>query len=105
MLSRYVETLQYALKLRSNKYGRSVKFEKYYKPLLREDSNLSLLRIIECFLEAAPQQVLQIAILLDLRRRGINSFLQSKYYCLISYSYRFTYHVSQILFYSQYINL
>ncbi|XKL65539.1 hypothetical protein PGB90_008959 [Kerria lacca] len=73
---RYVETLQYALKLRSNKYGRSVKFEKYYKPLLREDSNLSLLRIIECFLEAAPQQVLQIAILLDLRRRGINSFLQ-----------------------------
>lgn len=36
----------------------------YYNLMLKEDSDASLLRIFECFLEAAPQQVLQTSLLL-----------------------------------------
>lgn len=43
-----------------------------------EDSNLALLRIIEGFLEAAPQQVLQITLLLRLTDNNNNNLFQSE---------------------------
>lgn len=66
-LYRYFEALQHALRLRNNKNS-PAENKKHSKSLLKEDSNLALLRIVECFLEAAPQQVLQIAILLSEKR-------------------------------------
>lgn len=36
----------------------------YYALMLKEDSDAALLRVFECFLEAAPQQVLQTSLLL-----------------------------------------
>ncbi|CAH2207676.1 jg12097, partial [Pararge aegeria aegeria] len=37
---------------------------RYYGLMLKEDSDAALLRVFECFLEAAPQQVLQTTLLL-----------------------------------------
>lgn len=38
--------------------------ERYYKLMLKEDADVALLRVFECFLESAPQQILQISYLL-----------------------------------------
>lgn len=56
----------------------SKEYKKYSKLLLMEDSNLALLRIIEGFLEAAPQQVLQITLLLRLTDNNNNNLFQSE---------------------------
>lgn len=82
IICRYIEILQCAIRLKRCKNENNAEnYEKLYKPLLREDSNLSLLRVIECFLEAAPQQVLQLAILLhmDMEQQKVNYFLQGLY--------------------------
>ncbi|KAK7868794.1 hypothetical protein R5R35_003637 [Gryllus longicercus] len=66
---RYCESLGYALKSRqAEKEGKYVEQRTYYDLMLKEDSDVALLRVFECFLEAAPQQVLQTTILL--RERG-----------------------------------
>lgn len=38
---------------------------RYYDRLIKEDSDVALVRIFECFLEAAPQKILQISIILS----------------------------------------
>lgn len=42
----------------------SLYLHRYYELLIHEDSDVALIRIFECFLESAPQKVLQITILL-----------------------------------------
>lgn len=62
---RYVDSLTYALKSRKAEKQRNFEEQRrYYELMLKEDSDVALLRVLECFLEAAPQQILQITILL-----------------------------------------
>ena len=44
--------------------------ERYYKLMLKEDADVALLRVFECFLESAPQQILQISYLLKLYQKS-----------------------------------
>ncbi|KDR18462.1 XK-related protein 6, partial [Zootermopsis nevadensis] len=68
---RYCDSLSYALKSRrAEKQKDSVNQWRYYEKMLKEDCDVALLRVFECFLEAAPQQILQISILLVDTRDG-----------------------------------
>lgn len=61
---RYFDALRYARK--SKKAEKLKDYEnqrKYYELMVKEDSDVALLRVLECFLEAAPQQILQITII------------------------------------------
>lgn len=42
-----------------------VKQKKWHERLVSEDSDVALVRVFECFLEAAPQKILQISIILS----------------------------------------
>ncbi|XP_015180815.1 PREDICTED: XK-related protein 6-like isoform X1 [Polistes dominula] len=69
----YYDTLIYALKARNcEKIGDRNGQKRYYLKMLKEDQDVALLRIFECFLEAAPQQVLQLTILLKHYNSDIN---------------------------------
>ncbi|XP_015915492.2 XK-related protein 4 [Parasteatoda tepidariorum] len=60
-LLRYFDSLYYGLK--SNQSKSIVdKQEKYYKLMIYEDADATLLRLFECFMESAPQLVLQLYI-------------------------------------------
>jgi hypothetical protein len=62
---RYCDSLSFALKSRhAEKQKDTENQHHYYERMLKEDSDVALLRVFECFLEAAPQQILQISILL-----------------------------------------
>lgn len=80
MFNRYVEALQHALVLKRPETT-PAEYKKHSAALLKEDSDLALLRILECFLEAAPQQVLQITILMTPGSPNVPTVLQSK--CLL----------------------
>lgn len=74
---RYCDSLDYALKSRrAERINDRVTQRKYYELMLKEDSDVALLRVFECFLEAAPQQILQVAIVLV--ERGHGSTFQRK---------------------------
>ncbi|XP_066254963.1 XK-related protein 4-like [Euwallacea similis] len=61
---RYFDALQYAIKSKkAEKVGDQENQRKYYELMVKEDSDVALLRVLECFLEAAPQQILQLAII------------------------------------------
>ncbi|KAL0098398.1 hypothetical protein PUN28_008362 [Cardiocondyla obscurior] len=69
----YWETLKCALKARkSNKSGDRLSEKRYYLRMLKEDQDVALLRVFECFLEAAPQQVLQLTLMLKHYHNEIN---------------------------------
>lgn len=40
-------------------------FYRFFECMIQEESDVALVRIFECFLEAAPQKVLQISIILS----------------------------------------
>lgn len=62
---RYYQTLKYALRAREcEKMEDRNGQRRYYLKMLKEDQDVALLRVFECFLEAAPQQILQLTILL-----------------------------------------
>ncbi|XP_046684779.1 XK-related protein 7 [Homalodisca vitripennis] len=70
-IMRYCDSLDYALKSRrAERIKDRVTQRKYYELMLKEDSDVALLRVFECFLEAAPQQILQVAIVLVERGHG-----------------------------------
>ncbi|XP_078037658.1 XK-related protein 6 isoform X2 [Augochlora pura] len=70
---RYYRILIYTLKAyRFQKQGNRNAQRRYYIKMLKEDQDVALLRVFECFLEAAPQQVLQLTILLKDYHNKIN---------------------------------
>ncbi|XP_071573926.1 XK-related protein 6 [Temnothorax nylanderi] len=69
----YWETLKCALKARKCEIsGDRVGERRYYRRMLKEDEDVALLRVFECFLEAAPQQVLQLTLMLTHYHNEIN---------------------------------
>lgn len=74
VLRRY-QQIQRANKCReAEKKGDSQEQKEYFNKYVKENSDLVLLKIIECFLEAAPQVILQITILLmDQQKLSRNS--------------------------------
>ncbi|XP_063833443.1 XK-related protein 6 [Ostrinia nubilalis] len=90
---RFADAFIYALKCRRAERKQDPTSQRqYYALMLKEDSDAALLRIFECFLEAAPQLVLQVSLLL----RGdyqftvhqilsITSSLASMGWCLAAY--------------------
>lgn len=69
----YWETLKCALKAHKyKKSGDRASERRYYLRMLKEDQDVALLRVFECFLEAAPQQVLQLTLLLKHYHNEIN---------------------------------
>lgn len=70
---RYWKTLVYAVKARKcQKRQDSVGIKRYYLLMLKEDQDVALLRVFECFLEAAPQQILQLTLMLKHYHHDIN---------------------------------
>ncbi|XP_039297310.1 XK-related protein 6 [Nilaparvata lugens] len=70
-IMRYCDSLDCALKSRrAEQLKDRTSQRKYYDLMLKEDSDVALLRVFECFLEAAPQQILQVAIVLVDRGKG-----------------------------------
>lgn len=69
----YWETLKYALKARRcEKSGDRVGERRYYLRMLKEDQDVALLRVFECYLEAAPQHILQLTLILKHYDNRIN---------------------------------
>ncbi|EZA56046.1 hypothetical protein DMN91_005608 [Ooceraea biroi] len=69
----YWETLKYALKARKcEKSGDHAGERRYYIKMLKEDQDVALLRVFECFLEAAPQQILQLTLMLKHYHNEVN---------------------------------
>lgn len=61
---RYFDALVYAWKSKQAEKKRDVENQrKYYELMVKEDSDVALLRVLECFLEAAPQLSLQLTII------------------------------------------
>lgn len=58
---RYIESLIYGLKFKLSKNDKSSR-KKWFKHMVYEDTDASMLRLFECFMESAPQLVLQLYI-------------------------------------------
>jgi hypothetical protein len=59
---RYADSLVYGIKFRRSSKNRNAQ-KKYYQYMVYEDTDATMLRLFECFMEAAPQLVLQIYIM------------------------------------------
>jgi len=62
----YWETSKYALKaFKCKKSGDNTGEKWYYSEMLKKYQDIVLLRILECYLGAAPQQILQLTLILN----------------------------------------
>ncbi|CAB3375570.1 Hypothetical predicted protein [Cloeon dipterum] len=62
---RYADSFHHGWKCRKAEKQKDFENQKrYYKMMLKEDADAALLRVFECFLEAAPQLVLQFTIIM-----------------------------------------
>lgn len=62
---RYLRRLGYAWLVRKfQQAGDAAKEDKYYRLMVKEQEDVALLNIVGCFLESAPQLILQLAIVL-----------------------------------------
>lgn len=78
---RSIDALIYAFKSRRAEDNKDPSSQlMYYRLMLKEDSDAALLRIFECFLEAAPQQCLQTSLLL----RANNELIVHQWLSVIS---------------------
>ncbi|XP_055384912.1 XK-related protein 6 [Condylostylus longicornis] len=89
---RYTRLLYYSLLSRKHDKEKNKHLHlEYYKKVIREDSDLALLRIFECFFEVAPQTILQIVIVILGRNVAwiqISSICQSLIglsWCMVTY--------------------
>ncbi|XP_058804880.1 XK-related protein 6 [Phymastichus coffea] len=63
MVQRYCNSLKYAIKSRlCKRKNNCVGQKKYFIQMLKEEEDIALLRVLECFIEAAPQLILQLSI-------------------------------------------
>ncbi|XP_014203602.1 XK-related protein 6 [Copidosoma floridanum] len=63
MAQRCIYSLKYALQSRYyKKKGDRVGQRRYFIKMLKEEQDIALLRVLECFIEAAPQQILQLSL-------------------------------------------
>lgn len=82
---RYFDALGYALKSKkAEKLKDYVNQRKYYELMIKEDSDVALLRVLECFLEAAPQQILQITIIFFNKGQGFGKDTFTFFHQLLS---------------------
>lgn len=85
---RYFDALQYAIKSKQAEKTKDVENQrKYYELMVKEDSDVALLRILECFLEAAPQQILQLGIIFS--RNGQNMESASTFTCKLEFLFKY----------------
>ncbi|KAI8118860.1 hypothetical protein FF38_10945 [Lucilia cuprina] len=92
-LFRYWNSLTYAIKCkRAEIRGDKLEQLKNYKLNIREESDVAFIRLFESFLEAAPQKILQISIVLahidkitNLQTIAIISYFGSMAWCLSVY--------------------
>uniref|UniRef100_A0A336KG55 XK-related protein n=1 Tax=Culicoides sonorensis TaxID=179676 RepID=A0A336KG55_CULSO len=71
---RYIQSFVYSILCKKAEIRCKTEKQKYYYNLLtKEDADIVLIRLFECFLEATPQKILQITIFLMKRQdlRGI----------------------------------
>ncbi|XP_025265525.1 cell death abnormality protein 8-like isoform X2 [Camponotus floridanus] len=62
----YWKTSKYAIKaLKYKKSGDVINESRYHKMMLKKYRDASLLRVLECYLDAAPQQILQLTLMLN----------------------------------------
>lgn len=96
----YYETLRYALKTRRCEKARDrTGARRNYLKMLKEDQDVALLRVFECFLEAAPQQILQLTLILK-HHNDINLQCKSIYFMYILLKHRRFYVTYPCILYS-----
>ncbi|XP_037937968.1 XK-related protein 6-like [Teleopsis dalmanni] len=91
---RYWNVLVYSIKCKRAQLNGCKDLQlKYYKMAIKEESDVAFIRLFECFLEAAPQKILQISIVLNfvdeeitpMQIIAICSYFGSMAWCLAAY--------------------